>query len=69
MFKGIEKLSREVTLSNLFYLPSEKEFHIKGNKLFPLRVRSFSEGIQCAGKKAGRHNSFFKNGRQSTIYI
>ena len=55
--RNVYTLSREVTQSKWFCLPSEKESSLKGKNLLPRKVDPFSEGTWCAGKQTGSHKS------------
>ena len=58
--KEMVTLSREVTLSKLIEVLSEKRFTLKGKKLLPsFRVNIFSERIWQARKQIERHKICF----------
>ena len=50
--RGMDTLSGETSLSDLFYLPSEKGSALKGKNLLP-----FSERIGCAAKQTKSHKN------------
>ena len=70
----MDTLSGEITLSQLFCLPSDriyskrKEFAPRVRKFFPFKVDPFLEGARNAGKITGSHESCFPLKKGQEIY-